>query len=141
VVLAGDHQQLPPTVKSEKGGLRGLRETLFEKCIASPTRIRMLEVQYRMHEMIMEFSPCSSTTAACKPPPGPGRPGSRPTTRASFLTWPWSFSTRPASGFQELTIAESRSTANPEEADLLLKRLPSWNLYDPADEGDLLTIM
>jgi hypothetical protein len=37
----------------------------------------------------------------------------------------WSSSTRPASGFQELTIAESRSTANPEEADLLLKRLPS----------------
>ena len=32
VVLAGDHQQLPPTVKSDKAG-DGLRETLFEKCI------------------------------------------------------------------------------------------------------------
>ncbi|MEJ7666909.1 MAG: hypothetical protein WKG07_49095 [Hymenobacter sp.] len=33
MVLAGDHQQLPPTVKSEKAAKEGLRETLFEKCI------------------------------------------------------------------------------------------------------------
>jgi tRNA A37 threonylcarbamoyladenosine biosynthesis protein TsaE len=55
VVLAGDHQQLPPTVKSERAG--ALRETLFEKAInRQPDASRMLTVQYRMHEQIMQFS-------------------------------------------------------------------------------------
>ena len=50
VVLAGDHHQLPPTVKSEKAATGGLRETLFEKCIKrQPATARMLTVQYRMH--------------------------------------------------------------------------------------------
>ncbi|WP_317174994.1 AAA domain-containing protein [Hymenobacter qilianensis] len=57
VVLAGDHCQLPPTVKSEQAARDGLRETLFEKCIQrQPDVARMLEVQYRMHEQIMAFS-------------------------------------------------------------------------------------
>ena len=57
VILAGDHHQLPPTVKSEKAAREGLRETLFEKCIKrQPATARMLTVQYRMHEQIMAFS-------------------------------------------------------------------------------------
>ncbi|MEZ7847277.1 MAG: AAA domain-containing protein, partial [Polaromonas sp.] len=57
VVLAGDHHQLPPTVKSEKAAREGLRETLFEKCIQrQPQTARMLTMQYRMHTDIMGFS-------------------------------------------------------------------------------------
>ncbi len=56
-VLAGDHHQLPPTVKSEKTAREGLRETLFEKCIQrQPQTVCMLTTQYRMHVHIMGFS-------------------------------------------------------------------------------------
>jgi ATP-dependent RNA/DNA helicase IGHMBP2 len=57
VVLAGDHLQLPPTVKSNEAAKLGLAETLFEKGIKKlPAQSSMLQVQYRMHEDIMKFS-------------------------------------------------------------------------------------
>lgn len=57
VVLAGDHQQLPPTIKSVEAARNGLAKTLFEKCIDHhPQSASMLQVQYRMHENIMQFS-------------------------------------------------------------------------------------
>lgn len=57
VVFAGDHQQLPPTIKSSEAAREGLAETLFEKGIRRhPDYTTMLEVQYRMHESIMRFS-------------------------------------------------------------------------------------
>ncbi|HQR41164.1 MAG TPA: AAA domain-containing protein [Gemmatales bacterium] len=56
-VFAGDHQQLPPTIKSNEAARAGLAVTLFEKGIRKhPLRSKMLEVQYRMHEAIMRFS-------------------------------------------------------------------------------------
>ena len=57
VIFAGDHQQLPPTIKSIEASRRGLSKTLFEKGIENqPDQVSMLQVQYRMHEKIMEFS-------------------------------------------------------------------------------------
>ncbi len=57
VVFAGDHFQLPPTIKSREAAVNGLAETLFEKCIKRhPESASMLQVQYRMHEDIMFFS-------------------------------------------------------------------------------------
>ncbi|HVD97493.1 MAG TPA: AAA domain-containing protein [Cytophagaceae bacterium] len=56
VVLAGDHQQLPPTIKSRQAASEGLAVTLFEKTIQRQKADTMLEVQYRMNEKIMEFS-------------------------------------------------------------------------------------
>lgn len=57
VILAGDHMQLPPTVKSNEAAKLGLAETLFEKGILKhPSQASMLQVQYRMHEAIMKFS-------------------------------------------------------------------------------------
>ena len=54
VILAGDHLQLPPTVKSQPSGLTS---TLFEKCIAlHPQAVTLLEEQYRMNSAIMSFS-------------------------------------------------------------------------------------
>lgn len=56
VILAGDHFQLPPTIKSREAASNGLAETLFEKCIKRhPEAASMLQVQYRMHEDIMAF--------------------------------------------------------------------------------------
>src|SRR5688572_30322509 len=57
VIFAGDHQQLPPTIKSNEAAREGLAVTLFEKGIARhPKLSAMLKVQYRMHEDIMKFS-------------------------------------------------------------------------------------
>lgn len=57
VILAGDHCQLPPTIKSNDAAKDGLAVTLFEKGIAKhPEMATMLRVQYRMHEAIMKFS-------------------------------------------------------------------------------------
>jgi len=56
VVFAGDHQQLPPTIKSIEASRQGLSTTLFEKGIArQPHVVSMLEVQYRMNDEIMKF--------------------------------------------------------------------------------------
>jgi ATP-dependent RNA/DNA helicase IGHMBP2 len=57
VVFAGDHFQLPPTVKSKSAEAKGFGATLFERIISNhPSAISMLRTQYRMNELIMEFS-------------------------------------------------------------------------------------
>ena len=57
VIFAGDHQQLPPTIKSNEAARLGLSKTLFEKGIARQPQVSsMLQVQYRMHQDIMKFS-------------------------------------------------------------------------------------
>lgn len=57
VIFAGDHLQLPPTIKSAEAARAGLAQTLFEKGIAKhPQQATMLQMQYRMHEDIMTFS-------------------------------------------------------------------------------------
>jgi superfamily I DNA and/or RNA helicase len=56
VVFAGDHFQLPPTIKSFGAAKKGLEVTLFEKAINRNNAHCMLKEQYRMHETIMDFS-------------------------------------------------------------------------------------
>lgn len=57
VVFAGDHLQLPPTIKSEEAAKGGLSTTLLEKCVAlHPESVVLLEEQYRMNEAIMGYS-------------------------------------------------------------------------------------
>ena len=65
-VLAGDHKQLPPTIKSTMGEVKnGLGRTLFERLMVSYEKgkngssggcSKMLEVQYRMHKDIAEWA-------------------------------------------------------------------------------------
>lgn len=57
VILAGDPFQLPPTVKSVDAARNGLSKTLIEKCLdVLPQQVHLLDVQYRMHQAIMDFS-------------------------------------------------------------------------------------
>ena len=57
VVLAGDHCQLPPTVKSLAALHGGLGKTLMERIVEThPEAVSLLRVQYRMNEEIMRFS-------------------------------------------------------------------------------------
>lgn len=57
VILAGDHCQLPPTVKSLQALKGGLGKTLMERIVENkPECVSLLEVQYRMNDEIMQFS-------------------------------------------------------------------------------------
>ena len=57
VVFAGDHCQLPPTVKSIAALKGGLGKTLMERIVENkPEVVTLLQVQYRMREEIMRFS-------------------------------------------------------------------------------------
>lgn len=57
VVLAGDHCQLPPTVKNPACLKAGLGKTLMETIAErKPEAVRLLKVQYRMNETLMRFS-------------------------------------------------------------------------------------
>lgn len=57
VIFAGDHKQLPPTIKCYKAEKSGLSHTLMEKLTnTKPQVVSLLNVQYRMNEEIMKFS-------------------------------------------------------------------------------------
>ena len=134
VILAGDHHQLPPTVKSEQAAREGLRETLFEKCIQrQPGTARMLNLQYRMHQQIMAFS-SERFYGGQLQAHASVRDASLEAYDLCFAPdLPVEFLDTAGFGFLEVTIPESRSTANPEEADLLLQRLTQLlKLCDPA---------
>jgi predicted DNA helicase len=135
IILTGDHHQLPPTVKSEQAAREGLRETLFEKCInRQPDTARMLTVQYRMHEQIMGFSSerfyqdrLVAHQSVRHASLGSYDPRFAPDLPVEFID-------TAGCEFLEVTLSEGRSTANPEEANLLLARLTQLlALYDQAE--------
>lgn len=57
VIFAGDHCQLPPTIKCYEALKGGLGRTLMERIAEQkPEVVTLLRIQYRMHEDIMRFS-------------------------------------------------------------------------------------
>ena len=57
VVLAGDHQQLPPTIKCIEAMRGGLDKTLMQHIVQNkPEVVSLLKIQYRMNDEIMRFS-------------------------------------------------------------------------------------
>lgn len=57
IILAGDPQQLPPTVKNLDAAKKGLNKSLLETVVERlPNAVSLLKEQYRMNEKIMEFS-------------------------------------------------------------------------------------
>ena len=57
VILAGDHCQLPPTVKSVAAMKAGLGKTMMEWIVEMhPEAVTLLKIQYRMNDEIMQFS-------------------------------------------------------------------------------------
>ena len=119
VVLAGDHFQLPPTVKSVKTVREGLNVTLFEKAIGRQKADVMLETQYRMNEKIMNFSGKEFYKGLLKAAPivKDWVLGSE----NDFISVPVEFIDTAGCSFEEKLNKENLSTYNPDEADLLLK--------------------
>jgi superfamily I DNA and/or RNA helicase len=116
VILAGDHCQLPPTVKSAEAAKNGLATTLLEKCVKlHPESVVLLEEQYRMNEMIMGYS--SSTFYEDR-----FKAHSSVATHVLFSNDnPLVFVDTAGCGFDEKT--EQTSTYNPEEAAFLFRHL------------------
>lgn len=124
VILAGDHHQLPPTVKSFEAAKAGLSKTLFEKCIQRhPQTAVMLQTQYRMHEDIMKFSAnyfyenklladASVATALLEP---------------GML--PFDFIDTAGCGFTEAQDPETLSRYNEEEAQFLIRQVEKLILH------------
>lgn len=58
-VLAGDHLQLPPTIKSKTAAAKGLEVTLFDRMTRYTSTqgvVKLLDTQYRMHKDISDWS-------------------------------------------------------------------------------------
>lgn len=120
VVMAGDHLQLPPTIKSLEAAKGGLNVTLMEKAMRKEGIAEMLQIQYRMNERIMHFSNVKFYEGNLK---------AHESVRDITLlletgnSEPLEFIDTAGCGYQEKYMAENQSLSNEEEANLLLKRL------------------
>jgi superfamily I DNA and/or RNA helicase len=116
VILAGDHKQLPPTIRSWEAAKQGLEKTLFEKGIEKhPETSVMLQVQYRMHEAIMQFSSDYFYNSGLIAHPSVKKQLLRPHAA------PIEFIDTAGCGYSEEQDAETLSRINKEEAHLLIR--------------------
>lgn len=114
LIMAGDHHQLPPTIKSQEAAKQGLEHTLMTKCVELfPDAVTLLDEQYRMHEQIMAYSSGVFYKNALK----------AHHSVAKHLLYaedlPLTFIDTAGSGFEEKQ--EGNSISNPEEAAFLVK--------------------
>jgi len=128
VIMAGDHFQLPPTVRSKEAEERGLGKTLFERYydILPDEFKKLLERQYRMNEKIMGFSSREFyknlliADESVRNKTLSDLPGVKkcPATQAPLI-----FIDTAGKGFEEKLEEGSQSRYNPEEAELVLSEL------------------
>ena len=116
LVLAGDHCQLPPTIKSTQAAKEGLSNTLMEKCtLMHSEAVVLLQEQYRMNTQIMGYP--SLVFYNDKLTAHPNVADGLLLTKEPALE----FVDTAGCGFEEKL--EGTSTTNPEEAVFLLKHL------------------
>ena len=128
LVLAGDHCQLPPTILSREAAQEGFGISLMERLVDcyGPKTTRLLKVQYRMHESIMTHSARTfydSELEAHESVRGHllcDLPG----VQANALTQtPVEFIDTAGASYDEETEADGKSRLNPQEADLVVKKV------------------
>ncbi|MDB4918833.1 AAA domain-containing protein [Mucilaginibacter sp.] len=116
VIMAGDHFQLAPTIKSNGAARGGLSTTLLEKCVAlHPEAVTLLDEQYRMNETIMGFSSKEFYGNRLKAHESVAHQLLAP------ADLPLTFVDTAGCGFDEKL--EGTSSTNPEEAAFLIKHL------------------
>ena len=118
LIMAGDHCQLPPTIKSVEAA-KELSTTLMEKSVSlHPESVVLLQEQYRMNENIMGFSSREFYENKL-------RAHVSVATHVLFTEdQPLMFIDTAGCGFEELS--ESASISNPEEADFLVTHLSGY---------------
>lgn len=121
VVLAGDHCQLPPTIKCHEAARNGLEETLMERIVnTKPAVVSLLQVQYRMHEAIMRFPSQWFYGGQLEAAPEVRHRG--------ILDWdtPITWIDTSEMEFKEEFVGETFGRINRDEADLLLQELETY---------------
>ena len=121
VVLAGDHCQLPPTIKCVEAARGGLEEILMERLAArKPEAVSLLRVQYRMHEDIMRFPSSWFYNGLLEAAPDVRHRG------ILDLDTPIDWIDTTGKDFKEQFVGESFGRINRDEADLLLHELEAY---------------
>lgn len=118
VIFAGDHYQLPPTIKCIGADRAGLSVTLMQKLMLNKSNIStMLTMQYRMHQDIMEFS--SRVFYDCKLTAAPE------VRYRTILSWdtPLVWIDTKETFFEDSFFQKGKSRINKHEARLLVERL------------------
>lgn len=119
VVMAGDHFQLPPTIKSQEAARGGLGTTLMEKCVALyPDAVTLLQEQYRMNNMIMQFPSTEFYEGKLQAHPSVAQHKLLPNDQ------PLVFIDTAGCGFEEKQ--DGTGSSNPEEANSMLKHLGAF---------------
>ena len=121
VILAGDHCQLPPTIKCYEAAKGGLEKTLMETIVANkPETVSLLKVQYRMNEDIMKFSSEWFYNGELEAAPEVRH-------RSILdLDTPISWIDTSAMDFKEQFVGETFGRINKDEANLLLQHLEAY---------------
>ena len=118
VILAGDHHQLPPTIKCIEAARGGLDRTLMQKVATNkPETVSLLKIQYRMHQDIRCFSSHWFYQDELKAAPEVSDRGIL--TYDTPVVW---FDTADCD-FEEDQLSESLSRINKQEAALLVEQL------------------
>jgi superfamily I DNA and/or RNA helicase len=128
VVLAGDHCQLPPTVLSREAVRQGFGVSLLERLVDlyGDTITRRLDVQYRMHEAIMDFSSREfydgglRADASVRDHRLCDLPGVRPN---ALTETPVQFIDTAGAGYDEEREPDGESRLNPQEAVLVARKV------------------
>ena len=121
IVLAGDHCQLPPTIKCYEAARGGLERTLMEKVVAGkPSAVSLLKVQYRMHEDIMRFSSDWFYGGELEAAPGNTSPGNIGLGYSRYMA------RHIRNGFQGRICRRNLRAYQQREAGLLLKELEAY---------------
>lgn len=121
VVLAGDHCQLPPTVKSIAALRGGLSTTLMERIVKThPEAVTLLNMQYRMNERIVHFSSEWFYGGKVQSAPGIGQ--------RSILDYdePMQWIDTSLTGAKEEFVGESFGRINKSEAQLTIEALHAY---------------
>lgn len=122
LILAGDHFQLPPVVKSMEAKRGGLDETLLDRCIKLEGTVVLLNRQYRMNSVIMGFSNhyfygnelIADETVATH---------ALVNDEMSYLSKSIEFIDTAGCSFDEIQNPETLSFFNPKEGEILFKHL------------------
>ena len=121
VVLAGDHCQLPPTIKCVDAARGGLERTLMERVAkGKPEAVSLLRIQYRMHEDIMRFPSQWFYHGLLEAAPEVRHRG------ILDLDTPIDWIDTTGRDFKEQFVGETFGRINRDEADLLLQELEAY---------------
>ena len=121
VVLAGDHCQLPPTIKCVDAARGGLEQTLMERVAThKPEAVSLLCIQYRMHEDIMRFPSRWFYHGLLEAAPEVRHRG------ILDLDTPIDWVDTTGRDFKEQFVGETFGRINRDEADLLLQHLEAY---------------